>query len=294
MRALSNDFLDELMDNSKQFHELLEIVRSDDTLDLELRGDNCTIYYRGGKLLSFAEGKKKLNGIDKNYVKRSAAPMEAEWVNIREYIAWGKQEINYYVQNGKNHLGEKEIQQMIVHENNYSPFANDTDFFIVDMEYQDGSDRRFDLVALQWNSNSTARRKGSARLYVIEVKQGFGTVRSVSGSGLKKHLDDFKNFAHDTTAFRKDMIKVFQQKFELGLFRGVDNLKNKILHLNVDDTIGFACIMANYKPASKELINELKEIDECQFFTSSLMGYGLYSKFLVGKEKVIKMLGNED
>jgi len=43
MRALSNDFLDELMDNSKQFHELLEIVRSDDTLDLELRGDNCTI-----------------------------------------------------------------------------------------------------------------------------------------------------------------------------------------------------------------------------------------------------------
>ncbi|MBR1688892.1 MAG: hypothetical protein IJ710_10280 [Prevotella sp.] len=289
MRHLTDSFFDELKNDDGRFHEILEIVRWDDTLDLELRGDYCTIYYRGGRLLSFTED-GKLSGIDRKYLKPDEEPMEAKLSNVSAYMAWAKQKIDYYVSQERNHLGEKEIQQLIVRENNYSSNAPDTDFFIVDMEYQDGSDKRFDLVALRWDSTSSARRTGKVKLYVIEVKQGFGAVRTISGSGLKKHLEDFKRFSKDTKDFKEDMIKVFQQKFDLELLRDVDNLKEKVKQLKVEEDVEFACIMANYKPTSKELLNELEEISDCQFFTSSLMGYGLYSKFLVGKDTVIKLL----
>lgn len=289
MRHLADSFFDKLKNGDKQFHKILEIVRCNDTLDLELRGDYCTIYYRGGRLLSFTED-GKLSGLDRKYLKPDEEPMEAKLSDVRAYITWAKQEIDYYIRKERNHLGEKEIQQLIVRENNYSPNAPDTDFFIVDMEYQDGSDKRFDLVALRWDSTSSARRTGKVKLYVIEVKQGFGAVRTIAGSGLKKHLEDFQKFSKNTKDFKEDMIKVFQQKFDLGLLRDVDNLKEKVKQLKVDEDVEFACIMANYKPASKELLNELEEISDCQFFTSSLIGYGLYSKFLVGKDTVIKLL----
>ena len=83
-------------------------------------------------------------------------------------------------------LGEKEISQRIVLENNYSPYSIDTDYFIVDMEFNDG--KQFDLVALKWESTSSAHKTKRCTLALIETKQGYSTLRSSKDNpGINRH-----------------------------------------------------------------------------------------------------------
>lgn len=295
MRAISDSFKHALLEGSLK--PVLQAVQQDDDLDMELRGEYITVYYRGGRLFSVCQKESKFvyQGIDKQYVKDTVVP-DVMQVDILNYIGQCKRIVDRYIQeSSKNHLGEKEIQQMVVKENNYSPVSADTDYFIIDMEYQDGG-RRFDLVALRWDSTTSARKRGKVSLAVIEVKQGFKTIRSAGddSSGLRGHQKDFYEFLEDNAkkeAFCEDMLSVFLQKYELGLIRNIGHLSEKIKNIDMDKTkIDFICLLANYKPNSRELVNELEEMEECRFFISSFMGYGLYSKCVVEKEYVLNLL----
>lgn len=223
-RKIKEQFINEL--KSGILKKVLEYVKSDDTLNMELRGDSISVYYRGGVLFSIKEDTYEFSGIDKNYHKTSPflSPLIDE---IEEYIQKAKHIIDVYITTIKNHLGEKDIQQQIARENNYSPNSLDTDFFVIDIEYQDLG--RFDIVAIRWDSLPNARKLSSKYLPVItifEVKQG---IKSCSGkSGLHKHLKDFISFSKETNkvaSFRNDMIDVFKQKRELGLITGMDKYK---------------------------------------------------------------------
>jgi hypothetical protein len=52
-RSISNDFMNDLLNGN--LSEFLEYVKSDDTIDLELRNKCIKVYYRGGKLLEVKE-----------------------------------------------------------------------------------------------------------------------------------------------------------------------------------------------------------------------------------------------
>ena len=52
-RYLSETFKDDLIEG--ELKQVLEIIRQDDTLMLELRGNKVIVYYRGGKLLEIKE-----------------------------------------------------------------------------------------------------------------------------------------------------------------------------------------------------------------------------------------------
>jgi len=135
-RSISENFIKELKDGILK--PVLDYIHHDYTLDMELRGNEVTIYYRGGKLFSIKE-EKKIN----NYIyeleplaEEYGSKLSIDISNIEDYIPKAKHLIDKYSFEEKESW-EREIQQQIVRENNYSPNAKDTDFFIIDIEYKD-------------------------------------------------------------------------------------------------------------------------------------------------------------
>ena len=63
-RDISQSFFDDLKDGSLK--PILELVRNDDTLCLELRGSNVVIYYRGGALYTIYEKQEHVYDISFN------------------------------------------------------------------------------------------------------------------------------------------------------------------------------------------------------------------------------------
>ena len=268
MRSLTKNLFNELKNG--ELHSLLEYVQNDDTLDMEFRNNSITIYYRGGNLLSVTESKKNddsyqytWKGINEDYLKDYKQKHE-DAEQFEEYIPEAKHIIDRYICKIKNHLGEKEIQQLIVRENNYSPNSQDTDYFIVDMEYEETQCKgRFDLIALRWDSKTPARKSNEVSLAVIEVKQGYNSIRTNKKTpGLKSHLSDFNDFDW-TPEIKNDFLQIFKQKCELGLIlanKKIDGIKQDSELELENDKIDFICLLANYKKASKNLHNELKDI----------------------------------
>ena len=286
MRSLTKNLFNELKNG--KLHTLLEYVQNDDTLDMEFRNNYITIYYRGGNIISVTESKNNddsysytWEGINKDYLKGYKQKHE-DAEQFEEYIPEAKHIIDRYICKIKNHLGEKEIQQLIVRENNYSPNSQDTDYFIVDMEYEQNNSR-FDLIALRWDSNRSARRSNKVSFAVIEIKQGYKSVRtSKKKPGLKSHQDDFDDF-HLTKEIKNDFLQIFKQKCELGLILANEKIKGIKQDYELDNDndidIDFICLLANYKKASTNLHKELEEMEKksCKFIRSHYMGYGLYA-----------------
>lgn len=295
-RAISQDFLESLQKG--ELSPILEVVIKDRTLDLEMRGNEIDIYYQGLKLLSITE---KGNGIyeygemDKEYRRRkdgSEVSLPIFSLNdIDEYMSKAKHVIDTY---DINEHFEYEVKQMIVRENNLKPNSNDTDFFIIDTEYQNEEKNQFDIIALHIDSESVARRKAKASIAVIEIKQGNGSIKTTSlNPGIRRHLEDFNQHIADKqrkNAFKKDMEEIFKQKYELGLIdKGLS--ENTIKKLEIEDDIEFFIVLADYKTATSALKEELKTIEgECKFFMSSFMGYGLYNWTIKSKEEILKLL----
>ena len=295
-RAISQVFLESLQKG--ELSPILEVVIKDRTLDLEMRGNEIDIYYQGLKLLSITE---KGNGIyeygemDKEYRRRkdgSEVSLPIFSLNdIDEYMSKAKHVIDTY---DINEHFEYEVKQMIVRENNLKPNSNDTDFFIIDTEYQNEEKNQFDIIALHIDSESVARRKAKASIAVIEIKQGNGSIKTTSlNPGIRRHLEDFNQHIADKqrkNAFKKDMEEIFKQKYELGLIdKGLS--ENTIKKLEIEDDIEFFIVLADYKTATSALKEELKTIEgECKFFMSSFMGYGLYNWTIKSKEEILKLL----
>lgn len=292
MRQLTDTLFNEL--KTGKLHSLLEYVQNDDTLDMEFRRDYFTLYYRGGEILSVKEntdGSYLWEGLNEEYLLGCQLDYNVE--QYEEYLPIAKHIIDRYICIGpKNHLGEKEIQQLVVKENNYSQNSQDTDFFIVDMEYTEGRSR-FDLIALRWDSNINARKSNKVSLAIIEVKQGIKSIMSSPSSpGLRKHQRDYNEFIEKKRTAKKDalqvfgddMLMMFKQKCELGLIKANSKINNITKEFNlqlVTPDLDFLCLLANFKDNSRALDIEFIGMDECKFITSSYMGYGLYANHIL-------------
>ena len=193
-RAISKDFLNSLQKG--ELSPILKIVIKDRTLDLEMRGSEIDVYYQGLKLLSITE---KGNGIyeygemDKEYRRRKDGSEVSLPIfsldDIDGYLSKAKHVIDTY---DINEHFEYEVKQMIVRENNLKPNANDTDFFIIDTEYQNEDKNQFDIIALHIDSESAARRKAKASIAIIEIKQGNGSIKTTSQNpGIRRHMEDY-------------------------------------------------------------------------------------------------------
>ncbi len=293
-RKIKDSFIDELL--NKSLNPLLRYVQLDDTLNMELRGSYVTLYYRGGAILTVKDDSYKFEPLDTKYLQGKTI-INPCIENIEDYIPKAKHFIDIYVNTVRNHLGEKEIQQEIAKENNFSTNSLDTDYFVIDTEYQDLG--RFDIVALQWDSKSNIRKLPKSFKPVItifEVKQGYNSIESkekinngikeYSDSGMAAHLQDFNEFisTKNIQDFKEDMIAVFQQKRELKLIKGAEKYKEV---KSVSDDIEFVFLLSNYKSESSKLQTELTKIKDCKFIYSNPMGYGLYVKNIINKQEFI-------
>lgn len=270
---------------------LLEAVRNDDTLDLELRRNCVNIYYRGGSLFKITSKNKGYTiHFNKAYCLDKSSPLK-ENPNVKEAvdnIPFYKQTMDWYFRKRRGY--EKEFQQLIARENNYTKnISGGTDYYIVDIEYENKVDKakklsRFDMVALKWLSDGTNRRyTNRASLALIEVKYGDHALKG--DSGVTDHLNDFQNFLSDEVTLKEfcaDMSEVFRQKCELGLVEGLNKTQFKV-EISCDNP-EVIFIFANHDPDSgmlEKILEDVKKQNNCSFpvmvANASSMGYCLYA-----------------
>lgn len=301
-RSISSSFLEQLKTGSLK--SITDYVRVDPYLDLELRGDSVMIYYRGGKVLTVDE-KGILAGLtDEYYLSPDTERIQPTIEGLHDYLAHAKHIVDIHESTQNSKLGEKEIQQRVVYENNLSVNADKTDYFIADVEWADNKvlKGRVDIVAFCWKHKKPRNR--IVQLTLIEVKQGDKAIKSLSG--LKKHYDDYISFKKDQVSVNrvaKDMLLVLKQKKELGLVKGLDKLFEKKVtekdasgniverRVEMDPQIeaepDFLFLLANYHYYSKYLQIECKELqDDCKFINASFCGYGLYKDLIKTKKEL--------
>ena len=302
MRKLSTEFENDLLNGC--LSNVLDLVKKDCSLDLEIRDEYINIYYKGGNILkiSFESGIYTYY-FNFEYFKSVVGPLKKDiekYLNEREwekYFAFTKHVMDLYFTINRNE--EREYQQLIVRENNYSSISNGTDYFIIDIEYNNHKNARFDLVAIEWISETSKRRllqNYKPKLVVLEMKYGD---RAISGkSGMKKHLDDFSKFISDKSSvknFKDEMLEVFRQKRKLGLIPCLSASRNNNKVDDFDEIIDFVFVIANHDPASIKL---KREIELCRdfyagFITSNFIGYALFKNCVYNCKDFLTKFSNQ-
>lgn len=277
---------------------LLEAVRNDDTLCMEMRGADANIYYRGGSLYRISERSPDSYaiGFDPGYCIRRQLPANPSVAEASNLIRDYKQEMDYWLHSHRKGM-EREIQQLMVRLNNAAgEVSRATDYYIVDVEYADAADSRarFDMVAFKWPSRPAARKNTSCvSLALIELKVGDASL--AGASGVIKHLDDFSAFVADKKkldAFAHDMEQVFQQKCELGLITGLSERQHKVNVSSENLEIIFA--FAEHDPEKSKLGSILRSVNPDDYTfpiylsVGSLIGYTMYQDCLVSISEYLK------
>ena len=294
-RRINENFYNAL--KTGKLKKLLDCVLEDDSLCLELRGNAVNIYYRGGSLFKINDKNDKYNiTFDTRYDKDKKLNPNPDVEEAVKSIPFYKQAMDKWFH--ENPKYEREFQQIILRENNNSgKISRATDYYIVDIEYQDTENSsRFDMVAFKWQSNGAARKNTNAlSLALIEVKYGDNAVGG--NAGIKKHLDDLKSFIDDKEKlkeFKEDMEQVFKQKCNLGLMDGLQEHQFKVSLSDDEPEVIF--IFANHDPDSKKINNILSDINISDYpfkilaAQSSFMGYGLYMDNMIEIKDFINML----
>jgi len=298
-RGLSDEFFHDL--KKGLLHRILEAVKADNTLDLQIRHNYINIYYRGGNLLKIAEKAggysaefetkyfkksdgsglgKRLDGT-RERIKSNGPPPQPEdkenplpqtlrkqedvekWIGVFPDL---KQAIDLHL--GRSKKDEREFQQVLVRENNYGRFANSTDYFICDIEYAT-NEARFDLVGVHWPADSQKRQITDAgRLAFFEMKYGDDALRdqkeratSKKAAGLKSHVTDINGFLEDET-------RVEELKMEMvGLFKqkealGLIDCAHPLTDFS-EEKPELIIILANHKPRGTVLRDALGELPRC-------------------------------
>lgn len=298
MKGLTDKFMDDLKNG--KLKKFLTSVQEDDTLCLEIRDNYINIYYRGGNIFKIKPCNNEYKvQFDMNfcskYKERISQIQPDEYEKWIDNILFLKAEMDAYFY--KHPKLEREYQQLVLRENNNSGIANDTDYYIADIEYvntENGS--KFDLIGIKWLSTATSKKKADdISLVFIEKKYGDGSIGG--NSGISKHCEDLYSFLSDKNKVEtiyNEVEIIVKQKLELGLIKDV----NKEIKLSRNKP-EFILLIANHKPASSILIKELKKVINSTYYTnlkkdvdikiakSSNMGYGLYSELMVGIEEYI-------
>ncbi|MBT7066164.1 MAG: hypothetical protein HN919_07660 [Verrucomicrobia bacterium] len=300
-RGLSDRFMKDLQSGGS-LNQLLLRVQGDTTLDLEIRENYLNVYYRGGSLLKVSPVPRKPGAytffFDKNYApkpRRAALGLPADLVEspaaVEKWMAAIpvlKDTMDLWF--GKHPKDERALQQTVVWENNDSPWANGTDYFIIDIEYDNHRGARFDLVALEWESSASPRKlaKGyQPRLVIIEMKAGDGALKGEAG--IETHIEQQRRFLGNkrrVEAFKNEMLNVFEQKRDLGLIKALKRNPNHIKKLAANVDVVF--LLAGHDPASRKLSTILTQVQQnrlaapggasIQFCSANFMGYGLYKE----------------
>ncbi|MFN2262252.1 MAG: hypothetical protein ABR595_09340 [Psychroflexus sp.] len=308
-RQLDEEFITALLRGDLK--ELLQYIKRDNSLDLEIRENYINIYYLGGNILKVSKKGntykfsfnfnylKPAQSLQENFIKKQKTDIQKHKAdqNWNAYFPLAKQAMDFHF--STNHKEEREFQQLIVRENNYSSVANSTDFFIIDIEYDNRAGARFDIVAVEWPSVASIRKLQNGfkpKLVVIEMKYGDGAFKG--SASLKKHCDDFNSFSSSATylnAFKSEMLTVFSQKRLLGLIPCLSVSRNDNDFDEFEEEIDLVFLISNHDPASSILQTELTGLSDenIKFITSNFMGYGFYNHNIFYLDQFLARFGTQ-
>jgi len=272
IRKLSNTFIDNLLEG--HLKDVLEVVKADMDLDLQIRANYINIYYKGNSLLKLSEVDSGRYTAESHEKFTSGVPIpdltdEASTANFLERIPSLKENIT---EHGKSSL-ELEYEQLIIRANNNEP-RNNTEYFIVDRQYVDPKGR-FDLVGFYWN---LPRHRGDVvPLCLMEVKFALNPDIGELHSQLNTYYDAMKS---DFKKMASEFQGILQQKLELRLFDQKDDRLDVMKTLTINDDINnaqFIVILIDYNPRSKFFerarLHELPFADQVKIFRT---GFGLW------------------
>lgn len=297
-RKLDAKFLEDLQQG--RLVELARKIRRDDTLMLALRGKSINVYYRGGSILRLEQkGAEYVAYFDPNYAMGETVPELPGLISAPEHCSdWVKalpqlkELMNSFL--STHAKSEREFQQLVAWENNRSPIANSTEYFITDIEYADvRQSARLDMLGMKWLSNS--RKDGSACTPVfIEMKYGIDAYDG--DAGIIAHIEDLKAILGDParlTALTETIADQFNQLALLDLISF--NRSKKIEKISVSGRPEVIFLLANHNPRSRKLLNILGSIDEpgnfdLRFFTAAFAGYGMHQKCMMTLDQFRRQL----
>jgi hypothetical protein len=196
---------------------------------------------------------------------------------------------------------EREFQQLIARENNFSGISNETEYFISDIEFAESEiNARFDMLALRWLASE---RKNSNNFcpVLIEVKYGDGALDGTAG--ILKHLQDMDKLVSDKNKYENllSMMKnQFNQLDELGLLKFNRSKNYGSIEFDGKQKPELVFILANHNPRStklKTILNdpEIKEYAkstkfDLRFYVSCFAGYALHSGNMFTLDQFLDLL----
>jgi len=311
MRALSKKFLDDLKNPQGILYPILERKTQDDTLMLAIRNNYINIYYRGGNIINIKElsTSRYKASFDEQYNKGGKAlpPLPPVIASQHEANQWVSQIPNLKVVMdrffSKHPKPEREFQQLVARENNYSTISNETEYFVTDIEINDSAiNARFDMLAVHWPAKQRGDRS-SCRAALIEMKYGDNAL--AGDAGILKHLKDIESFMSDRkryNALLATMESQFNQLKQLGLLRFNAAKNAEDVKLKAAEKPEVIFILANHNPRSTKLKKMLTQpaimkysqsnFFDLKFFIAAFSGYGMHADNMYSLDDFIKLSPN--
>jgi hypothetical protein len=308
MRALSQSFMNNFEEDGS-LYPILERVKKDHTLMLAIRDGYINIYYRGGNLLKLTEQGNGFYGtfFDDDYNKSGIpipdipkvieSDIDAEkWIQT---VPFKKEIMDLYF--SENNKSEREFQQLVARENNFSKISNESEYFISDIEFADPSiGARFDMLAIQWPASQ--RRNGrNCRAALIEMKYGDGALDG--GAGLLKHMQNIDSLVSDDNRFPallSTMEVQFNQLDKLGMLNFKRSINGTGVKLEIKTKPEVIFILANHNPRSTKLARIINGTDiekyagsqkyDLRFYVAGFAGYGLHEKCMLSLDQFRTLL----
>ncbi|MDG6221873.1 MAG: hypothetical protein QCH99_01260 [Candidatus Bathyarchaeota archaeon] len=306
MRILSKTFVNDLLKPEGILHPILTRIKKDQTLMLAIRKNYINIYYRGGNILKITEHPEgvyqtffdnQYNKTEKN-IPNSPDIIISQDDSQKWVVSFSERKNimdEYFSAYGK---AEREFQQLLARENNYSSISNETEYFIPDIEAADPLGR-FDIMAIRWLAKD---RKYGSKCTTALIEMKYSDSALGGRAGLLKHLKDMDTFISDKEKYRKrlqTMESQFNQLDELELLKFNKGRSNAKVKLNVNDKPEVIFILANHNPRSSKLKKilfdpeikkyEQSELFDLKFYVACFAGYGLHANCMFTLAQILQL-----
>ncbi len=272
----------------------------DETICLDVRHNEVTVYYRGAALFSVRQhqsGYFKVKTHEKyQSFLRPATPLQEQVQTDADCAALVGQipllKAGVDAKMARSPSREREIQQEVIRCNNRGTSGRSSDIYFCDQEYAVGG-MRADLVGVLWPSDASRRSDLGHRLVWAELKQGDGAISGAAG--IQKHLADLDLLLgdpHKLAGIATEMAQVFNLKQRLGLINCGKPL-DPAHAFTVKEKPLVLLLLVDHDPAKSGLGAELQRASmkhaDLRIPRASTMGYSLFEHELLTVAELVAL-----